>query len=262
MIASDVNADAKPPRSQSRFPGAVATLAIVTLLVWVAALFVPSGQYRVDEDGSPIAGAYQRTPSRLSATETLQQLVPAPVNGVHGLRSPDTEKDDTTVVGRILGQIGVIVFIMSIGTFVSVNFATRTLAVAVAALAQRLRDQGWLLIATVMMLFSLLGSTLGFSVETLGVYVLFVPLMATLGYDRLVTAATIFLGASVGVMAATVSLCSTGLAAGAAGVSPGEGLDLRILPWAVLPAMAVGPVLRFAACVRRNSTPSLSCRRS
>jgi hypothetical protein len=40
---SDVEADARPPRSNSRFPGAVATLAIVTVLVWVAALFIPSG---------------------------------------------------------------------------------------------------------------------------------------------------------------------------------------------------------------------------
>jgi uncharacterized ion transporter superfamily protein YfcC len=66
--SSDVDAEAKPPRSESRFPGAVATLAIVTLLVWVAALFIPSGQYQVDEGGSPIPGTYQRTPSPLSAT--------------------------------------------------------------------------------------------------------------------------------------------------------------------------------------------------
>ncbi len=41
MTASDVEAEARPPRSGSRFPGAVATLAIVTVLVWVAALFIP-----------------------------------------------------------------------------------------------------------------------------------------------------------------------------------------------------------------------------
>ena len=35
---------------------------------------------------------------------------------------------------------------------------------------------------------SALGSTMGFSVETLGFYALFIPLMSALGYDRLVTA--------------------------------------------------------------------------
>ena len=91
MSASDIDAEAKPPRSQSRFPGAVATLAIVTVLVWVAALFIPAGRYLTDVDGSPIPGTYERMPSPLDAGQMLQQLVLAPVNGIYGLRNPDTE---------------------------------------------------------------------------------------------------------------------------------------------------------------------------
>ena len=146
---------------------------------------------------------------------------------------------------------------MAIGAFISVSFATRSLEVAVAALANRLRDKGWLLIAAVMVLFSLLGSTMGFSVETLGFYALFIPLMAALGYDRLVTAAMIILGALIGVMAATVNPFSIGVAAGEAGVSIGDGIVLRLLLWVVLTAMAVGWVLRYAARVRRDPAPSL-----
>ena len=257
MSVSDLNAEARPPRSQSRFPGAVATLAIVTLLVWVAALFIPSGRYQVDADGSPIPGTYERTPSPLSAPENLRQLVLAPVNGIYGLRNPESSFIDTETLGRMAGQIGVITFIMAIGAFISVSFATKALEVAVASLAHRLRSKGWLLIAAVMVLFSLLGSTMGFSVETLGFYALFMPLMAALGYDRLVTAAMIILGALVGVMAATVNPFSIGVAAGEAGVSIGEGLGLRLLLWVVLTAMAVGWVLRYAARVQRDPSRSL-----
>jgi uncharacterized ion transporter superfamily protein YfcC len=255
--SSDVDAEAKPPRSGSRFPGAVATLAIVTLLVWVAALFIPSGQYQVDEGGSPIPGTYERVPSPLDFGQKVQQLILAPVNGVYGLRSPDSGRVDTEIVGRMFGQIGIIIFIMAIGAFISVSFATKALEVAVAALAHRLREQGWLLIAAVMVLFSLLGSTMGFSVETLGFYALFMPLMAALGYDRLVTASMIILGALVGVMAATVNPFSIGVAAGEAAVSLGEGIGLRMLLWVVLTAMAIGWVLRYAARVRRDPTQSL-----
>ena len=257
MSASDVDAEARPPRSNSRFPGAVATLAIVTLLVWVAALFIPSGRYLTDVDGSPIPGTYERTPSPLSFGERVQQLVLAPVNGVYGLRNPQSEVIDTETEGRIFGQIGVIVFIMAIGAFISVSFATRSLEVAVASLAHRLRDQGWLLIASVMVLFSLLGSTMGFSVETLGFYALFLPLMSAMGYDRMVTASMIILGALVGVMASTVNPFSIGVAAGEAGVSIGEGIGLRMLLWVVLTAMAVGWVLRYAARVRKDPGASL-----
>ena len=70
---------------------------------------------------------------------------------------------------------------------------------------------------------------MGFSVETLGFYALFMPLMAALGYDRLVTAAMIILGALVGVMAATVNPFSIGVAASEAGVSLGDGIGLRLL---------------------------------
>lgn len=257
METNDPEVDAKPARSGFKFPGAVTTLAIVTVLVWVAALFIPSGRYQTDADGSPIPGTFQQVPSPLSFGETVEQLILAPVNGVYGLRNPGTEFVSTETVGRIFGQIGVIVFIMAIGAFISVSFATRALEVAVASLAHRLRDKGWLLIATVMVLFSLLGSTMGFSVETLGFYALFLPLMAALGYDRLVTASMIILGALVGVMAATVNPFSIGVAAGEAGVSIGEGLGLRALLWVVLTAMAIGWVLRYAAKVRTDPAASL-----
>jgi uncharacterized ion transporter superfamily protein YfcC len=257
MSVSDVEADARPPRSGSRFPGAVATLAIVTVLVWVAALFIPSGRYQVDADGSPIPGTYERTPSPLDGADTVRQLVLSPVNGVYGLRNAETGFIDTETLGRMAGQIGVITFIMAIGAFISVSFATKALEVAVAALAHRLRDKGWLLIAAVMLLFSALGSTMGFSVETLGFYALFMPLMAALGYDRLVTAAMIILGALVGVMAATVNPFSIGVAAGEAGVSIGEGIGLRLLLWVVLTALAIGWVLRYAQRVQRDPAASL-----
>jgi uncharacterized ion transporter superfamily protein YfcC len=157
----------------------------------------------------------------------------------------------------MFGQIGVIVFIMSIGAFISVSFSTRSLEVAIGSLADRLRSKGWLLIAAVMVLFSVLGSTMGFSVETLGFYALFLPLMAALGYDRLTTAAMIILGTLVGVMAATVNPFSIGVAAGEAGVSIGDGLVLRLLLWVVLTGLAVAWVLRYAARVRSDPSNSL-----
>jgi uncharacterized ion transporter superfamily protein YfcC len=240
-----------------QFPSAVATLVIVTLLVWVAALFIPSGVYKETPDGTPIPGSYHRVPSPLSFGGKLSQLILAPVNGTYGLKNPATGVVDTETLGRLFGQIGVIFFIMAIGAFISVSFSTKALDTAVAALANRLRSKGWLLITAVMVLFSLLGSTMGFSVETLGFYALFIPLMTALGYDRMVTSAMIILGALAGVMGATVNPFSIGVAAGEARVSIGDGLGLRLLLWALLTAMAIAWVLRYAAKVRRDPAASL-----
>lgn len=250
-------AHAEPRKRKFEFPSAVTTLAIVSFLVWAAVLFVPSGRYATDADGSPIPGTYQRIESPLTFEGRVEQLILAPVNGIYGLLSPTRGFVDTETVGRLFGQIGVIVFIMAIGAFISISFATRSLEVAVAALANRLRSRGWLLITAVMVLFSLLGSTMGFSVETLGFYALFIPLMGALGYDRLVTASMIIVGATIGVMSSTVNPFSIGVAAGEAGVGIGDGIGLRMILWVVLTGMAVGWVLRYAARVRADPSVSL-----
>jgi len=257
MTTTETESTEPAAKKTFQFPTAVTTLALVTVLVWGAALFLPSGTYQTDAEGSPIPGTYERTASPLSFGESVEQLILAPVNGVYGLMNPETDFVDTETRGKLFGQVGVIVFIMSIGAFISVSFATRSLEVAVASLAHSLRNKGGMLIASVMVLFSLLGSTMGFSVETLGFYPLFIPLMAAMGYDRLVTASMIILGALIGVMGATVNPFSIGVAAGEAGVSIGDGIGLRLLLWVILTAMAVAWVLRYAAKVRTDPSASL-----
>lgn len=244
-------------RRRLSFPSAVTTLAIVTLAVWVAALLIPAGQYARDADGAPIPGTYEQVDAPLSAWERVQQLILSPVNGLYGVQDQASGFVDTENVGRLFGSVGVVLFIMALGSFISVSFATRSLETGVARLAEGLRDKGWLLIVSIMVLFSLLGSAMGFSVETFGFYPLLIPLMLALGYDRLVTASAIILGALTGAMASTVNPFSIGVASGEAGVSIGDGIGLRIVLWVVLTTMSVLFVLRYAARVRRDPAVSL-----
>ena len=41
------------------FPAGITTLGIVAVLVWIAAFFIPSGQYQRDESGSPVPGSFE-----------------------------------------------------------------------------------------------------------------------------------------------------------------------------------------------------------
>ena len=61
VTATGPPADVQEPPAKRRlaFPSAVTTLAIVTVVVWVAALFIPAGEYRTTEDGSPIPGTFE-----------------------------------------------------------------------------------------------------------------------------------------------------------------------------------------------------------
>ena len=108
-----------------------------------------------------------------------------------------------------------------------------------------------------MAVFALGGTSYGMWEETLGFFVLLVPLALALGYDRMVAAAIIFLGAGSGVIASTVNPFATGVASDAAGISIGDGIGLRIAMWVVIVAMAIGYVLRYAGRVRRDAAKSV-----
>jgi uncharacterized ion transporter superfamily protein YfcC len=77
------------------------------------------------------------------------------------------------------------------------------------------------------------------------------------GYDQLVGASLIAVGAVIGTMASTVNPFATGVASDTAGISLGEGVGLPLLMYVVLTAVAVAYVLRYAARVKADPSKSL-----
>src|SRR3954466_4030598 len=108
-----------------------------------------------------------------------------------------------------------------------------------------------------MCVFALGGTSYGMWEETLGFFVLLVPLTLALGYDRMVAASIIFLGAGAGVLCSTVNPFATGVASDAASISLGEGIGVRLLMWFVLVPLAIGYVLRYARRVRSDPSRSI-----
>jgi uncharacterized ion transporter superfamily protein YfcC len=239
------------------FPSALTVLALVTLLVWVLAFIVPSGEYKRDSDGNPVRGSYHRIPDPQSFGERLADLFMSPVNGLYGLKDAATGEVGPDVSGELYGSVAVFLFVLAIGAFITVVFATGALERGIGRVAHRLREHGALLIAGIMGLFSLLGSVEGWAEETLGFYGLIIPLMLALGYDRLVATGTIILGAGVGVLCSTVNPFATGVASSAANVSMGDGIELRVLMWLVLTAVTIGYVVRYGGRVRKDPSRSL-----
>lgn len=88
-------------------------------------------------------------------------------------------------------------------------------------------------------------------------YPLLVPVFVSAGYDALTGVAVVLLGSGAGVLASTVNPFATGIAAGFAGVSLGDGLGLRLLMLVVFDAVAIWYVTRYAVKVRRDPSRSL-----
>ena len=85
---------------------------------------------------------------------------------------------------------------------------------------------------------------------------LLIPVFLAAGYDAVTAISVILLGAGAGVISSTVNPFATGIAAGFAGVSLGEGILLRLIQWVVFEGAAIWYVMAYAAKVKRQ--PALS----
>ena len=122
----------------------------------------------------------------------------------------------------------IFLFVLAVGAFITVTMKTGAIQTGIGRLALRFRHSGSVLIAILMAVFALGGTSYGMWEETLGFFVLLVPLALALGYDRMVAASIIFLGAGTGVLCSTVNPFATGVASDAAGISLGDGIGVRI----------------------------------
>src|SRR5208283_4167668 len=102
------------------FPAPVTILTLVLILVWIAAFFIPSGQYKLDAGGSPIAGSFRYVASPLDFRGRVQDLLLAPVNGMYGIQDPETGMVGPFNKGTMFGSVEVFLFILSIGGFMTV----------------------------------------------------------------------------------------------------------------------------------------------
>jgi uncharacterized ion transporter superfamily protein YfcC len=124
------------------FPAPVTILTFVLIVVWISAFFIPSGQYKVDASGSPIPGSFRNIVPPLDFDGRIQDLLLAPVNGMYGIQDPNTGQIGPFNKGTMFGSIEVFLFILSIGGFMTVVFATGALDLGIHHLSYRFRQRG------------------------------------------------------------------------------------------------------------------------
>lgn len=108
-----------------------------------------------------------------------------------------------------------------------------------------------------MLFFGLGGTTYGMWEETMAFFPLLLPIFLAAGYDAVVGVAVILLGAGAGVIASTVNPFATGIAAGFAGVSLGEGLLWRLIQFVIFEGAAIWYVSAYAARIKRDPSRSV-----
>ncbi|MDK7046857.1 YfcC family protein, partial [Escherichia coli] len=84
-------------------------------------------------------------------------------------------------------------------------------------------------IPILMILFGLGGSTYGMAEETVAFYPLIIPVMVSVGFDKLTAVAIVLVGSQVGCLASTVNPFATGVASDTAGISIADGIVWRLI---------------------------------
>ena len=222
-----------------KMPTAYTILLLIIAVIAVLTFVLPAGQYDRTEAGEPIAGTYHTVPA---SPQGPGAVVQAPLKGLYQ-------------------AIEIAAFILTVGGFLGVMGRTGAIDAGIAAIIRRLKGREKLLIPILMLAFALGGTTFGMAEETIAFYPLLLPVMLSAGYDAITAVAVILLGAGAGVLGSTVNPFATGIAAGFAGVSLGEGLVLRLIILVVSLAAAIVYVMRYGERVRAHPERSLLRRR-
>ena len=241
-------------KSGFKFPTAYTVLFILLILVVIATWFIPAGLYEKNEDGEPIPGSYhevEQNPQKIIADGLM-----APVNGMYGL-----EGEDGTIsvynLGALYGAIDVALFVLVIGGFLAMTMATGAIDAGIGRITTALEGKEKWMIAILMFVFALGGTSYGMAEESLAFYGLIIAVMIAAGYDALTGVAIVMLGSGIGVLASTVNPFATGIASGFAGISIADGLVSRIIILVVGTIIGIIFVSRYADKVKKDPTKSL-----
>lgn len=224
-----------------RIPSSYTVLFIIIAIMAVLTWFIPAGAYETTKDGGVISGTYKTVASN---PQGFFDILMAPVRGMLGVEGTD-------------GAIQVSFFILMVGGFLGVVNKTGALDTGIASVVRKNKGREKMLIAILIPLFALGGSTYGMGEETMAFYPLLIPVMIAVGFDSIVAVAIILIGSQIGCLASTINPFATGVAADAAGVSIADGMIWRIIQWFILVGMSIWFVYNYASKIEKDPSKSL-----
>lgn len=224
-----------------RIPSSYTVLFIIIAIMAVLTWFIPAGAYETAKDGGVISGTYKTVASN---PQGFFDILMAPVRGMLGVEGTD-------------GAIQVSFFILMVGGFLGVVNKTGALDTGIASVVRKNKGREKMLIAILIPLFALGGSTYGMGEETMAFYPLLIPVMIAVGFDSIVAVAIILIGSQIGCLASTINPFATGVAADAAGVSIADGMIWRIIQWFILVGMSIWFVYNYGSKIEKDPSKSL-----
>lgn len=217
------------------------SFVLIFLMVCIAAIMtwiIPAGEFDRVLEGS------------------RQIVVQGSYHAVEGVKIGPIGVFEAVVAG-FTDAADIIFFIVFAYGFVYALMKNGTFDAMMGSVMRTFEKQALLLFAVVMVIFGVLGSTMGLSEETYGMFPIFIGLATALGYDAIVGASIVTIAVSTGFASATLNPFTVGVAQGIAGVELYSGITFRVLCWFVFMAIAMIYVFAYAAKIKKDPTKSL-----
>ena len=163
----------------------------------------------------------------------------------------------TAPVKGFADALPVCLVVMILGGFLGMMTETGALDNGIAVLVQKLKGNEIMLIPVLMLIFSLGGTTYGMCEETVPFYALLAATMMAAGFDPMVGAATVLLGAGCGCLGSTVNPFAVGAAVDAltgVGIEVNQSIiiGLGAVLWIVTTVMSILFVMSYAKKVKAD----------
>lgn len=165
-------------------------------------------------------------------------------------------------------QAGIIVFILMIGGAFWILNSSKAIDIGILSFlkfAERLETNKTLkkigvnniIIAMIMIVFSVFGAVFGMSEETIAFIIILVPLAISMGYDSIVGVSMVFVAAGLGFAGAVLNPFTIGIAQGISDLPLFSGFGYRIFCWVVLNLIGITWIIIYAKKIKKNPKRSL-----
>ena len=195
----------------------------------------------------------------LLALLAIVAIVTVIVSGTSGGEVTAARLSDfcTAPVKGFADALPVCLFVMILGGFLGMMTETGALDNGIAVLVQKLKGNEIMLIPVLMLIFSLGGTTYCMCEETVPFYALLAATMMAAGFDPMVGAATVLLGAGCGCLGSTVNPFAVGAAVDALtgvdiAVNQSIIIGLGAVLWIVTTARSIVFVMSYAKKVKAD----------
>lgn len=230
----------KKETKQFRSPNAYVIIFMVMLFVAALSWVIPGGAYEADQSGRAVAGTYRVVASR---PQGLWDVFMAPITGMIGGSS-------------VTGAIAISLNIMLFGSFLEMMDESGAIKLFLKRVTVRNRNNVHVLIGLLVVIMGVFGTVQGSYEEGFVYLLMFMPVILALGLDTVVAVMIVVFGTQGGCLASTINPFAVGIASDIAGISPGQGLVMRVAMFVVFMSVIIFYICRYADKIKADPLKS------